>query len=811
MRLTKPQTLDLTEWALWYASRGWLVFPLCSPQMGQHRHKKDGPLCDHDIGKAPMVGAGFKVGTCDPAQIKAWWSKWPTANIGATPPKDWVVVDVDGDTDVNFPETLTHSSGKGKHLVYIDNITKPLPHGNKIWPNVDTRVHGKGYVVLPPSMHQSGNRYEVINDLSPVVFPAELVPDKRTIQKRQKAADSEIVRLLTMPRDANELGDDAMSKVAGWVARYAPDLEHFEALLHAINMGLAEPLSPPAMAKKRGIWEKHIKAQEEKAAKALDDESRGWLYELGETGYSTPIERSGGSVDYVPFSDFRVTARGLITLPDNQVWIVDFHRSDGSTLEGQRLSAVTLASTARLREWLLRRGMVLHDNRADKRTAYGARLAKLLQSQDPPVWKSRDHYGWCEETGAFLLPEGEVTSEGLRAFTGVYPEDELVHSAPTAFKFDAELEQARDWFKRLLALQNETESVKIGAWLMMLWLRGQWHGRLPGIIVEASAGVGKTLFFQLFSKLAGSTNDGEHLTLASARDMLSGNPSGFVWFDDVATDAKMEELIRKAITQGRVTLKEKAEGGGWRSTHRQLRGSIVISGEGSDFYRQKAQRDRFVDVEFEVHRSPDAEQLQREGVGRGSGVLLQECLRHAYMLLELDALRDGVTERDKQAQTTLRIGARILDAVLCTGDKYSRLIDDWYFGRAIELDKGQASENVLHVFPSLWVHLGYPKAPGSNGLVFPLWYDEVNETFWVNGKKVAEAWNERKNVNERQRQLTSPTNVNRELDACEASRSVSKRVPGEKLTPAYRQLPKRYSQLVLQAADVYLEDVNSND
>lgn len=809
MKLTKPQTQDLLEWALWYAGRGWPVFPLCSPDMGEHRHKKDGPLCTDDIGKAPMVGAGFKVGTCNAEQIRAWWAKWPNANIGSTPPKDWVVVDVDGETDIDFPETLTHSSGKGKHLIYIDNITKPLPHGNRIWTNVDTRQHGKGYIVLPPSLHKSGNRYAVTVDMQPVTFPAELVPDKKAVDRTRKAADSEIVKLLTMPRDADELGDDAMSKVAGWLARYCPDYEHYEAMLHAVNMGLAEPLSPASMAKKRGIWDKHQKAIEEKQAKDLTDEAKGWLFELGDTGYATPIERAGGNVDYVPFSDFRVSARGLIILPDNQVWIVDFHKSDGTTLEGQRLSAVTLSSTGKLREWLARRGMVLHDNRADKRAAYGMRLLKLLQSQDPPVWQSRDHYGWCEETGAFLLPEGETTGEGLRTFTGVYPEDELVHSAPTAFRFDGDLEQARDWFKRLLSLQDERETVKLGAWLMMLWLRGQWHGRLPGILVEASAGVGKTVFFQLFSKLAGSTNDGEQMSLPTARDMLAGNPSGYVWFDDVATDAKMEELIRKAITQGRVTLKEKAEGGGWRSSYKQLRGSVIISGEGTDFYRQKAQRDRFVEVEFQVHRSADAEQLQREDIGRGSGALLTECLRHAWLLSELDSLRDGVNERDKQAQTTLRIGARILDKVLDTGDKYATLIDDWYNGKAIELDKGQASENVLHVFPSLWVSLGYPKAPGNNGLVFPLWYDEVERTFWINGKKVAEAWNERKNVNERQRQLTSAANVNRELDACEAGNAVSKRVPREALTAKYRQLPERYSRMVLELAEVHLEDMEA--
>src|SRR5215469_11221378 len=51
--------------ALAYAARGWAVFPL---QPG---------------GKKPMAGSnGFKDATIDHAQIEAWWTKNPDANIG---------------------------------------------------------------------------------------------------------------------------------------------------------------------------------------------------------------------------------------------------------------------------------------------------------------------------------------------------------------------------------------------------------------------------------------------------------------------------------------------------------------------------------------------------------------------------------------------------------------------------------------------------------------------------------------------------------------------------------------------------------
>lgn len=791
---------DTLTWALWWAGQGWLVFPLCSPDMEEHTHR--GVVCTKDIGKAPLVGRGKDDGSANAEQIKRWWLKWPDANIGGRPPKDHFVVDIDGETDVAFPPTWEHTTGKGRHLLYRQNITKPMNQHSKLWPNVDTRTHEKGYVVLPPSTHVSGAVYTLKVQGYPLVFPAELIPERKRATTKATGADSDVMHLLKLSRDSPELGDEAMAKVAGYIARYVPDIDMYKAILNALNEGLSEPLDTNALEKKTGIWTKHqVIKVEEKASKAADDEGRGWLFEMGGTGYHTPVEKKD-TVDYMDWSDFRVSAKGLVIQPDSQTWIVDFHRSDGSTLHNQRLHSSTLASVGRLREWLLNRGMVLHAHQADKRTHHGVRLAKYMQSQEPPVLQSRDYYGWCPETEAFLMPEGEATHEGMRSYTQVYPEDRLLTDAPTLWRFDADLEQARNWLGRLLKLQDEAETVKIGAWLMMLLLRDQWAGRLPGILVEASAGTGKTLFFQLLSKLAGSTNDGEEMTMPTARDMLSGNSSGYVWLDDVEIKPDLEQLIRKAMTQGRVTKKDKDEAGKWYSRPIPLRGSVVISGEGTDMFRQKAMRDRFIDVLFKRNRSADAEALVREDIGRGSGALLIAVLGAAHLLPELESLREGVLERDQQAQTTLRMGARILDCVMGTEDKYSTLIDNWHSGKAIEDDKGQASECVLHVFPTMWNKLGNPTHPGHGNMAYSIWYDEVNRTFWVAGKKLAESWNEQKNVSTRQRQLTSATNIRRELDACDATAAANKKIPGTDQTVSYRQLPERYSNMVVENAGI---------
>lgn len=792
---------SMLEHALYWAGQGWKVFPLCTPLMGSHVHKRDGDVCDEsskDYGKAPMVGGGFKTGTQDPTQIRTWWTRWPTANIGATPPDKHVVVDIDGETDVQFATTRMHSTSKGTHLLYRDPEGR-VPQGNRVWPNIDTRVSGKGYVVLPPSLHASGTRYSIGDSRAVSIFPYDLLPATavKSGGKGSKGNGTDLASLLAKAQDDPSTGDDWLAQVAGHLAHIARSESEFVALVDRINASLVDPLSSTAVAKKHGIWQAEMSKPER-----TTDEERGWLIETSDSvGYCTTIG-GGDSLEVVTWSDFRVQAKGLIIHPDNQTWIIDFHRSDGSILENVRVDASILSSTSRLLDFLMRRGMSIFPHSADKRGSHGARLLKMLQSQKAPVLYSRDFYGWCEETQAFLIDVGEIDKDGLRSFTEMYPLDELVKSCPVAYGFEHDMDQVRDHMRRIMALQDETETAKIMSWLMMLMLREQWQGLLPGLLVEAFAGTGKTTFFKLLSSMAGVPQDGENMTAPTARDMLAGHSSGFIWLDDVKTDPRMEELVRKAITQGREVLKSNATGT-WITDHKHLKGSVIISGEGVDFYRQKAYRDRFISAEFKRNPTSDAEALVRANVGRGAGTLLAEVMRYADLLPTLEEdMRSGVTSRDEQARATLRIGSRILDAVLGSEGIYSGLVDAWCSGKAQADDLGQASECVLHVFPSLWVDLNYPESAGHDGLILPLYLDPVSRTFFINGKRCAEAWNNRRNVTDRQKQLTSPANIKRELDACEATASKSKRtgLTGTGSVIDYRELPARYSAMVLQAA-----------
>lgn len=133
--------------ALAYAAAGWAVFPL---------RPRD---------KTPLGGHGFKDATTDAETIRAWWSRTPDANIGLPIPDGLMVVDVDGPTHADLPETLTQRTGRGSHHVY--RIHGPVRQRAGVLEHVDTRVAGKGYIVGAPSIHPDGHAYEWVDGFDP--------------------------------------------------------------------------------------------------------------------------------------------------------------------------------------------------------------------------------------------------------------------------------------------------------------------------------------------------------------------------------------------------------------------------------------------------------------------------------------------------------------------------------------------------------------------------------------------------------------------------------------------------------------------
>lgn len=159
------------EAALYYARRGWPVFPIYEP------NEQGGCSCGNSEcsspAKHPRTKHGVLDATTNEARIQSWWAQWPEANIGlaAGIASGFVVLDIDPERggEKSFeelqakygkiPETLQCSTGGGGRHLYFLNPDKPLGNRVDVAPGLDFRGEG-GYVVAPPSVHISGRIYK---------------------------------------------------------------------------------------------------------------------------------------------------------------------------------------------------------------------------------------------------------------------------------------------------------------------------------------------------------------------------------------------------------------------------------------------------------------------------------------------------------------------------------------------------------------------------------------------------------------------------------------------------------------------------
>jgi putative DNA primase/helicase len=144
------------EAALKYAKSGWHVFPL---------KPRD---------KVPITSHGFKDAGDHSEELKHWWTENPLANIGlACGPTGVVVIDLDVKEDgpENWAELVSRlgiddntatclTGGGGQHIYFRKPQNINIPSSiRKLGPGIDVKAEG-GYVVLPPSNHPNGKRYE---------------------------------------------------------------------------------------------------------------------------------------------------------------------------------------------------------------------------------------------------------------------------------------------------------------------------------------------------------------------------------------------------------------------------------------------------------------------------------------------------------------------------------------------------------------------------------------------------------------------------------------------------------------------------
>jgi hypothetical protein len=177
---------SLAQAALAYAAAGIPVFPLVPAN------------------KQPLVPSGFYAATTDPATIAGWWRREPRANIGVAcgEPSGWWVIDIDPrhdgwsalqqlhqDSDLLSLDDGPVSSllygtrrqltgGDGAHLLFRlrRNLTVTLTSTANFasYQGIDYKGN-RSYIVVAPSVHPSGKRYQWLNDAPLVPFPNALV------------------------------------------------------------------------------------------------------------------------------------------------------------------------------------------------------------------------------------------------------------------------------------------------------------------------------------------------------------------------------------------------------------------------------------------------------------------------------------------------------------------------------------------------------------------------------------------------------------------------------------------------------------
>ncbi len=147
----------LVKEALALAELGWPVFPV--------------------NGKIPVTRHGFKDATVDAAAIEASWRKNPRAGIGlrcGLKGAGLFAVDIDPRHGGNVaallergalpPTVESETGGGGTHLLFRQDQSVKSRAG--VLPGIDVRGDG-GYIVVPPSPHESGVPYRWLDGHAP--------------------------------------------------------------------------------------------------------------------------------------------------------------------------------------------------------------------------------------------------------------------------------------------------------------------------------------------------------------------------------------------------------------------------------------------------------------------------------------------------------------------------------------------------------------------------------------------------------------------------------------------------------------------
>ena len=253
--------MNMTAAAIRYAQAGLYIFPcwtvlkaddgfVCACGRGDCSHKGKHPL-------GSIVHQGYQTQPLTLSRSSIGGSFKPDANIGLAL-DGFIVIDVDprhgGDRSLvgleaqygSLPKTRrARSGGGGEHIFFRSPAGVTVKNDNKggLAQGLDIKTKG-GYVMAAPSLHESGNRYEWIDNIPAVEPPAWLTEKlhKKRSQGCNITRDSGVSLLVVACDDGQR--DVTVTKLTGHLLRRFVDPAVVFELIKAWNEARVRPPLP---------------------------------------------------------------------------------------------------------------------------------------------------------------------------------------------------------------------------------------------------------------------------------------------------------------------------------------------------------------------------------------------------------------------------------------------------------------------------------------------------------------------------------------------------------------------------------------
>jgi hypothetical protein len=238
------------EFALKYAAAGFHVFPVKAR------------------GKIPLTPNGSHDATTVETTIREWWAKWPDANIGMTL-GGLVVVDIDprngGDAQAlphPLPDTcFAKTGGGGWHYLY--RTTEGVRYNAHPAQGIDVKSGAGAYIVVEPSIHESGQSYCWLDESEPWAMKPAFAP-WWLAQHKQAPAQAPTGAYIPSGRR-----NEALAGMAGAMRRKGMSAEAIEAALLAENRRCSPPLDEDEVRRIAGSVSRYAPAED---PTTVDDE-----------------------------------------------------------------------------------------------------------------------------------------------------------------------------------------------------------------------------------------------------------------------------------------------------------------------------------------------------------------------------------------------------------------------------------------------------------------------------------------------------------------------------------------------------------